>query len=86
MNEFNVQHLANTAWAFATVERAQERLFTVFAKIVELRVGEVDAHSLANMAWGFAMVLGEQLLHFTLRTNYKHSVFPQDFVGCCRFP
>ena len=50
----NAQSLANTAWAFATVKRSDERLLTAVARAAERRVSEFNAQSLANTAWAFA--------------------------------
>ena len=38
MGEFNKQDLANTAWAFATVNRPDEKLFTALARAAEQRM------------------------------------------------
>ena len=38
-HKFNAQELANTAWAFATVDLSDELLFTVLAKAAELHGG-----------------------------------------------
>ena len=35
MGEFNVQNLANTAWAFATVGHQKEQLFKALARKAE---------------------------------------------------
>ena len=54
LSEFNVQNLANTAWAFATVNRPDEKLFTALARAAEQRVSEFNVQDLANMAWACA--------------------------------
>ena len=56
MGKFKVQELANTAWAFATVDLFDELLFAALARIAKWRVGKFNAQELANMAWAFAMV------------------------------
>ena len=56
MSEFTVQGLANTAWAFATVKRSDEKLLMVWARTVERRVNEFNDQGLANTAWAFAMM------------------------------
>ena len=38
LDEFNVQELANTAWAFATVGQKDEQLFKALAKMAERRL------------------------------------------------
>ena len=48
--EFNEQGLANTAWAFATVNQSDERLFTALAEAAEQRVSEFKAQGLTNAA------------------------------------
>ena len=56
MSEFNAQDVANTAWAFAMINRPGEKLFTVLAKAAKQRVSEFDAQGLANTAWALATV------------------------------
>ena len=56
MNEFKSQNLANTAWAFAAVNQADESLFTALARAATLRVKEFNVQNLANTAWAFAAV------------------------------
>ena len=51
---FNAQDLANTAWAFAAMNRPDEKPFTALARAAELRVSEFNAQDLANTAWAFA--------------------------------
>ena len=50
MSDFNVQDLANTAWAFATAGQLDAKLFTTLARASEWRVGDFNAQSLANTA------------------------------------
>ena len=38
LDQFNVQALANTAWAFATVGQQEEQLFKAVAKMAERRL------------------------------------------------
>ena len=56
MSVFNSQQLANTAWAFATMNRLDEKLFAALARAAEQRVNEFNAQNLANTAWAFATV------------------------------
>ena len=56
VSEFNAQSLANTAWAFATVNRLDEKLFTAFARVAERRMNNFIAQNLANTAWALATV------------------------------
>jgi len=56
-SEFIAQSLANTAWAFATVELPWQEPFTASAGRVELRLGEVKTQNLASTACAFAMVM-----------------------------
>ena len=50
MEDFNSQELANTAWAFATVSRKDERLFTTLAAAAERRMRDFNSQELANTA------------------------------------
>ena len=56
LSEFKTQELANTAWAFATVNRPDEKLFTALARAAVQRVSGFKLQELANMAWAFATV------------------------------
>ena len=56
MRSCNAQGLANTAWAFATVKRPNEKLFTALARAAKRLVNEFNAQGLANAAWAFATV------------------------------
>ena len=49
MSEFNVQNFANTAWAFATVKRSDEKLFPVLALEAERRLGEFGMQNFVNI-------------------------------------
>ena len=50
------QGLANTAWAFATANRPDEKLFTALAREAERRVSDVYTQALDNTAWAFVAV------------------------------
>jgi len=54
LGEFNVQGLANTAWAFATVGHQDEQFFQALVRMAEQRLDEFHAQGLANTAWAFA--------------------------------
>ena len=54
LSDFNVQHLANTAWAFATASQQDAQLFAALARVAELRLGDFKVQHLANTAWAFA--------------------------------
>ena len=54
VSEFNAQNLANTAWAFATVNRPDDKLFIALARAAAQRGSEFNAQELANTAWAFA--------------------------------
>ena len=56
MISFNAQGLANTAWAFATVKRPHEELFTSSATAAERQVSEFNPQGLATMARGVGTV------------------------------
>ena len=40
LSDFNVQALANTAWAFATASQQDTQLFAALARAAELRMGD----------------------------------------------
>ena len=48
--DFNMQDVANAAWAFATVNRTDEKLFKAMARAAERLVSELNAQGLANTA------------------------------------
>ena len=50
LDQFNVQGLANTAWAFATVNLSEEKLFAAFSRAAERRVSEFNAQELSKIA------------------------------------
>ena len=50
LDEFNMQNLANTAWAFATLGQKDEQLFKVLARMVEGWPDKFSAQGLANTA------------------------------------
>ena len=56
MSESNVQELANTARAFATVHQLDRKVLTVLAKEAEQWVSESILQELADTAWAFATV------------------------------
>ena len=51
LDEFNVQGLVNTAWAFATVGQQDQQLFNALARMAEQRLVQFNAQDLANTAW-----------------------------------
>ena len=53
---FDLQGLANTAWAFAKVGQSDAQLFTALAREAERRVGDFNPQGLANTAWAFSTV------------------------------
>ena len=54
MSDFNVQGIANTAWAFATVRSSDAQLFAALARASEVCMDDLNAQGLANTAWAFA--------------------------------
>ena len=52
--DFNVQEIANTAWAFATASQSDALLFAVLARAGEQRLVDFNMQELANTAWAFA--------------------------------
>ena len=43
LGDFNVQGLANMAWAFATAGQQDEQLFMALARMTERRLGKFNA-------------------------------------------
>ena len=56
LSEFNPQNVANTAWAFATVNYRDDKLFAALAVAAERRLSEFNPQNVANTAWAFATV------------------------------
>ena len=54
LGDFNVQDLANTAWAFATANQPDTQLFAALARTAEWHLGDFNMQGLANTAWAFA--------------------------------
>ncbi len=54
MSEFDAQGLANTAWAFATVNQLGQTLFMASAPEVQRRVSEFNAQELMNTVLALA--------------------------------
>ena len=50
LSDFNVQALANTAWAFAMAAQSDAELFRALARLAELRLGNFNVQGLANTA------------------------------------
>ena len=42
LSEFNPQDVANTGWAFATVNYRDEKLFAALARVAERRLSEFN--------------------------------------------
>ena len=51
---FSAQALANTAWAFATVNQSNEKLLKASAREAERRVSEFNLQNIASTTWAFA--------------------------------
>ena len=58
VSELNAQVLANTAWAFATVNRPDEELFAALARAVERQLSEFKPQGLAMTLWAFSWCEG----------------------------
>ena len=56
MCKFEVQHLSNTAWAFATVSRRDYSLFAALALSAEGHLSHLTAQDVANTVWAFATI------------------------------
>ena len=54
--KLQAQSITNTAWAFATEDHNNERLFIALAAAAERRVKDFNSQVLANTAWAFATV------------------------------
>ena len=54
VSEFNVQDIANTAWAFATLDHWDDKLFAALAREAEMQVSKFNAQNIAKTAWAFA--------------------------------
>ena len=55
LNDFNPQHLSNTAWAFAKAGHASQELFkAISAEVARRRLADFNPQHLANTAWAFA--------------------------------
>ena len=50
IGDFNMQELANTAWAFATAGQNDALLFAALATAAERQMGDFDVQNLANTA------------------------------------
>ena len=64
MDDFNVQALANTAWAFATAGQNDALLFAALTTATERRMDDFKVQELANTAWAFAKAGQEGALLF----------------------
>ena len=51
LSNFNPQNVANTAWAFATANYRDEKLFAALAIAAEQRLSEFNPQEVANTAW-----------------------------------
>ena len=54
LGDFDVQNLANTAWAFATANQSDAQLFAALARAAERLLDDFNVQNLANTAWAFA--------------------------------
>ena len=50
MSKFNLQNVANTVWALATVNCWDENPFAALATVAERRLSEFDSQGVANTA------------------------------------
>ena len=58
MNEFKPQNLANMAWACATVNRLDEKLFAALARSSEWRLIEFNVQDFLITLWAFSLCEG----------------------------
>jgi len=57
VSELNAQNLANTAWAFATVEIHDMPFFNFIAEQAHNQIRHFGPQSLSNTAWAFATIV-----------------------------
>eukprot|EP00747_Dinoflagellata_sp_TGD_P114050 gnl/TRDRNA2_/TRDRNA2_171853_c6_seq2.p1 gnl/TRDRNA2_/TRDRNA2_171853_c6~~gnl/TRDRNA2_/TRDRNA2_171853_c6_seq2.p1 ORF type:complete len:102 (+),score=18.58 gnl/TRDRNA2_/TRDRNA2_171853_c6_seq2:26-307(+) len=55
VHAFSAQGVANTAWAFVTVEKSDEKLFRAWARAVERHIDKFNLLDLANTFRVFAL-------------------------------
>jgi hypothetical protein len=58
LSEFNPQNVADTAWAFATVNYRDEKLLAALARVLEQQLNEFNLQAVANTAWAVADGIG----------------------------
>ena len=68
LSEFKGQDLANTAWAFATVNHRDEKLFTVLAITAERPLSDVNVYAIQIALWA-----SSQHEHVQLNMSTDHS-------------
>ena len=79
MSEFNTKDLANTAWASATVNQSDEKLFTALAKATLQLVRALNVQNLASTAMAFATenhLEAQQPMHHTANQSHRHTEQP----------
>ena len=54
VRDFIAQDLANTAWAFAKIDRSDSLIFAALAKAAEHCMDDFNSQNLANTAWACA--------------------------------
>ena len=54
LENFEAQHISNTAWGFGTLGQYNERLFAALAKAAEQRLKDFSTQAISNIAWAFA--------------------------------
>ena len=54
LDDFKMQNLANTVWAFAVADRPDALLFVVLARVHEWCLDKFSEQNIANTAWAFA--------------------------------
>ena len=58
LSEFNVQELANTAWAFAAWKRLEAKLLAAMARAAERRLSEFNVQAFVMTLWAYHVCQG----------------------------
>jgi hypothetical protein len=54
-NDFNLQNIDNLLWAYATVGKIDQHLFTSFTPIIKLSLSQSNCQNVALVAWAYAI-------------------------------
>ena len=56
LSDSKAQEVTNTAWAFATANRRDDKLFAALTMAAERRLSDFKSQDVANTAWAFVKV------------------------------